>query len=299
MREDDAVLAEAPPPGAASVQAVLDDPALNEALSELDGMGRLSDADVLAMRQGRRRTLGAGLASALLLACGVAGWQRAQVTPDIAFEHFETRRGQQMTVSLSDGSRLQLDGATALDVSLGDGKRIVELRQGQAYFDVAHDAARPFEVRTGASSARVLGTAFTVDRGRNDVKLTVYRGAVQFGRQRQRDGVVVRAGWRSRFAGGQAEPASRFAATSPDERWLWIDTDDMQLADLVDVLNRRGGREIAPPPPSLAAISLSGRFRLDDAEGLLTAMGEAYGFKVKGDGQMLRLLPEISDRKAP
>jgi transmembrane sensor len=301
MREDDAVLDEAPPVAAGEVQAVLDDPALGEALAELDGLGRLSDAEVLAMRQGRRRVLGAGLASVLVALVGIGGWNHDWTGAiPVPREHFETRRGEQMTVALADGSTMQLDGATALDVAIGGGHRVVELQRGEAYFDVAHDAAHPFEVRAGDSGTRVLGTAFTLNRDGRDVKLAVYRGAVRFGSYRkEKDGVVVPAGWRSRFSGGVAQSPTRFDAAQQNWRQSWIDTDDMQLGELVDALNRHRGPEILPPPPELAAIPLAGRFRLDDAQGLLTVMGDVYGFRVeRGEGR-LRLVPAGSDAKLP
>ncbi|KMS51921.1 hypothetical protein V474_02430 [Novosphingobium barchaimii LL02] len=301
MREDDAALDEAPPAAAAEVQAVLDDPALGEALAELDGIGRLSDAQVLAMRQGRRRALGAGLASVLVALVGIGGWNHDWAgVASVPREHFETRRGEQMTIELADGSTLQLDGATALDVEIGGGHRIVELQRGEAYFDVAHDAAHPFEVRAGDSSTRVLGTAFTLNRDSRDVKLAVYRGAVRFGGYRTgREGVVVPAGWRSRFSGGVAQSPTRFDAAQQDWRQSWIDTDDMRLGELVDALNRRQGPEIIAPSAELAAIPLAGRFKLDDARGLLTVMGDVYGFRVETTQGRLRLVAAASDAKAP
>ena len=48
------------------------------------------------------------------------------------------------TVTLADGTRVTLDGATRLEVRLGARRRQVELVRGEAFFDVAHDAARPF-----------------------------------------------------------------------------------------------------------------------------------------------------------
>lgn len=301
MREDDAALDEAPPVAAAEVQAVLDDPALGEALAELDGMGRLSDAQVLAMRQGRRRALGAGLASALVALIGIGGWNHDWAgVASVPREHFETRRGEQMTIELADGSTLQLGGATALDVEIGGGHRLVELQRGEAYFDVAHDAAHPFEVRAGDSSTRVLGTAFTLNRDSRDVKLAVYRGAVRFGGYRQeREGVVVPAGWRSRFSAGAAQSPTRFDAAQQDWGQSWIDTDDMRLGELVDALNRRRGPEIVAPPAELAEIPLAGRFKLDDARGLLTVMGDVYGFRVETEQGRLRLVPARSDAKPP
>lgn len=290
MREDEGALADTPPRAAADVQAVLDDPALGAALAEVASIGRLSDDDVRAMRERRRRALGAGVAAVLVGAIGIGSWQSGLFAPEAALvQHFETKRGEQRMVQLADGSRIQMDGATSLDVTIDSGSRAVALRQGEAYFDIAHEQQRPFTVRAGASSTRVLGTAFSIDLSQRAVKLAVYRGKVRFGGEGKGD-VVVPAGWRSSFAGGRAAAPTRFDATQQDWRQAWVDTDDMVLGELVEALNRRRGPEIAPPPGNLAKLPLSGRFKLDNAEELLGAMGEVYGFRVARAKGQLRLI---------
>lgn len=294
MREDEAVLAERPPAAAADIQAMLDDPALNEALSKVAAVRRLSDEEVRAMRQGRRRAIGGGLAVALVAMVGVGAWQSGAFLPAApVVQHIETTRGEQRSVQLADGSRVELDGATSLDVTMDGAARMVELRRGEAYFDIAHEAARPFVVRAAGSSTRVLGTAFSIDLSQRAVKLAVYRGKVQFGGAGSgKAGVVVPAGWRSSFTGGAAMTPTRFDTAQQDWRQAWVDTDGMELGELVEALNRRSGPVIASPPSALAHLPLAGRVKLDDAEELLGAMGEVYGFRVARERDQLRLVPD-------
>lgn len=297
MREDEAVLAERPPAAAADIQQMLDDPALGAALSEVAAIRRLSDEEVRAMRDGRRRAIGTGLAAILVAMAGAGAWQSGAFFPAApVVQHIETRRGEQRSVQLADGSRVELDGATSLDVTIDGKSRLVELRRGEAYFDIAHEADRPFVVRAGGSSTRVLGTAFSVDLSQQAVKLAVYRGKVQFGGTGGgKPGIVVPAGWRSSFSGGAAMPPTRFDTAQQDWRQAWVNTDDMVLGELVEALNRRSGPAIAPPPASLARLPLAGRVKLDDAEGLLGAMGEVHGFRVVRERDRLRLVPVAGD----
>lgn len=288
LGEDEHAPAAPPPNAAAAVQATLDDPALGTALAQMGAIARLSDADVRALRAGRRHAIGTGIAAALVAVIGIGAWERMAIAPTRSqTRHYETRRGEQRIVRLEDGSTLRLDGATSVDVTLGRRERLVALRRGDAYFDVAHAADRPFVVHAGGATTRVLGTAFTIDLAGQDVRLSVYRGRVRFGGDR--GSVLVASGWRARFAGGVARAPTRFDAAQQDWRQPWIDTDDMQLGELVDALNRRDGPLIAPPSPDLAAIPLAGRFRLDAAEPLLSAMGDAYGFRVVREQDRLRL----------
>ncbi|MDF0487641.1 FecR domain-containing protein [Sphingomonas sp. H39-1-10] len=277
------------PPAAADLRVTLDDPALGEAMTRAAGFGRLSNDDIREMRAARRRKLVVGGTATLALALGIGAWQQGAFGPSAPVTtHYETKRGQQLDLALADGSRLQLNGDTSVDVTLGDRQRRVALRRGEVYFDVAHEPARPFVVAAAGSETRVLGTAFDVDVARREVKLDVYRGRVRFGGPA--GSVDVPAGWRSRFAGGVAQAPVRFDAAQQDWRQDWLDTDNMRLEDLVDALNRRGGPMIAPPPPALAGLTLSGRFKLDNAETLLGAIGAAYGFETVRTGDRIRIV---------
>jgi len=276
-----------PPPGAADIQATLDDPALAEALERSAAIGRLSDGDIRAMRVRRRSGVMLGLAL-LVSASGIGGWFTLDPAPVVG--RYETARGEQRDVRLADGSTLHLNGATRVEVRLEGDRRLATLAHGEAYFDIAHDAHRPFAVRAGASEIRVLGTAFDVDMGRGEVKLAVYRGKVRFGGAGAEGGVDVPAGWRSRFGNGTAAMPKRFDATREDWRRGWLDTDDMRLTELIDALNRRDGPMIMDPPRAIANLKLSGRFRTDNPRVLLTAIGEAYGFDLVAEDNKLRLV---------
>ncbi|WP_416637192.1 FecR family protein [Pseudomonas sp. OHS18] len=90
-----------------------------------------------------------------------------------------TAPGEVRTVELEDGSILTLNGATALDWTLGDGRRTVRLYRGEVDLQVAKDASRPFIVEAGPARIRVTGTRFDVDYDGRDVVLAVTEGQVQ------------------------------------------------------------------------------------------------------------------------
>ncbi|BCA62887.1 hypothetical protein HMP09_2121 [Sphingomonas sp. HMP9] len=215
-----------------------------------------------------------------LLFVGANTFVGKPTAPPVSTRMFATRAGERTTVTLADGSTVALNGATRLRVVFADGQRRAELLEGQAFFDVRHDSARPFVVRAGASETRVLGTAFDLDLTRAQVALAVYRGAVGFDPVGRARGVVVRAGYRSTVRGGAAAAPTLFDPVLPDWRKGWIDTAGMRLDDLVEVLDRQGGVRIARPAEPLASTTVFGRFRTDQPHQLLNAIGSGFGFTV-------------------
>lgn len=267
------------------VDAMALDDALARAATQI---GRLSDDQVRALRRRRRGAVAvpAVTAAALLLTIGGVGrLAHAPSTPAAPTRTFATAAGQRGTATLADGTTIKLDGATRLEVRYTAARRDVRLLGGQAFFDVRHDAARPFVVRAGDSATRVLGTAFDLDVTRRQVALAVYRGAVGFGavepgRPGMARRVVVRAGYRTRLSAGAVETPVRFDAALPGWSEGWIDATGMRLDDLVERLGRQSDVAIVPPTGALAALRITGRFRTDRPRALLGAIGEGSGFTV-------------------
>ena len=92
---------------------------------------------------------------------------------------FSTEIGEQKTVGLADASIVTLNALSEVTVHLEDTARDIELRQGEALFDVAHDARRPFKVHTRAGTMQAVGTQFNVyDRPDGDTRVSVLEGRV-------------------------------------------------------------------------------------------------------------------------
>ena len=89
-----------------------------------------------------------------------------------------TRTAELRVVRLKDGSIVHLAPGTAIAFSDDTKGRRLDLLQGEAWFDVAHDEARPFRVVAGDSRVTVLGTAFSVEKMGGDTAVAVQRGRV-------------------------------------------------------------------------------------------------------------------------
>jgi ferric-dicitrate binding protein FerR (iron transport regulator) len=88
--------------------------------------------------------------------------------------------GQKSSVRLSDGTVVHLNASSKLTypAAFDNGERTVYL-SGEAYFDVAHDAARPFRVKTDGLDILVLGTEFNVKAGALTNQVSLVEGKVR------------------------------------------------------------------------------------------------------------------------
>jgi len=127
-------------------------------------------------RHARRRAMGLLGVTGLLALVGAGGhWHRQRPVYETALR---TDQGQTLAHSLPDGSTLDLAARTALQVTYHRDRRAVRLLEGEARFDIAPDAQRPFSVETAWGRVRVLGTVFTVSARAGRMHVAVARGRV-------------------------------------------------------------------------------------------------------------------------
>ena len=127
----------------------------------------------------RSRIVLGGIAAVLLVAVFV--WQATYIAPDgnIPETRYETAMGEIETIELPDGTKIELAGSTTLSVYYSEKERRAELIEGQTYFDVAKDKSRPFIVLVGKTHVRVVGTEFDIQKGGEDVRVSVVEGLVE------------------------------------------------------------------------------------------------------------------------
>ncbi|WP_137681337.1 FecR family protein [Aurantiacibacter suaedae] len=198
-------------------------------------------------------------------------------------ERYQTAAGEVREVALADGSTVLLNGASAIDVQLGNDSRHVTLAAGEALFDVAHDADRPFTVAAGAGKVTVLGTRFDLALNGDTVELEVSRGLVRFAASEDEDtAVLVRRAQRSMLANGApTAPVSYAMRGEPDWRSGWLEVADMPLAQLIPRLERWTAKTIELEDPALLDRRVAGRFLLSEPGAVLSGLGAMHDFRVR------------------
>ena len=104
-------------------------------------------------------------------------------------------KGMVKQVRLADGSMVWLRPGSKLRFDqkvFGVKERLIELQQGEVFFDVVHDANKPFTVQTGRVQTRDIGTSFDIKReGDKDVLVTVATGEVKVSHDQKELGHVL------------------------------------------------------------------------------------------------------------
>lgn len=227
-----------------------------------------------------------GLAGVVLAGGVFFGWRAQEPT-------FTTKVGGQRLEVLADGSRVRLNTDTKVKVEFREGERRVVLDQGQAFFDVAHDASRPFFVVSDGVSVRALGTRFDVRRDGDAVRVTLVQGRVQV---RGADGGLAD------LEPGEAVVADRRGVSRPVvvdagavASWTTgrLTFSGVPLRDVVAEVNRYSSRKVVlDAPASVAGELISGQFVAGDVDNFVAGAQSLYGLKVTADSpQEIRLSP--------
>jgi transmembrane sensor len=183
---------------------------------------------VVPARRWQRFALPAAAAAVLLIG-GRLFWHSAQndgyTNPSgAAAQTVITAVGQRDSVRLADGTRVVLAPESQLRVAAGYGgsMREVEL-EGEAYFDVHHDDARPFLVHASGAAIRDLGTTFTVRTTRGQgVRVAVTSGSVSLAPAQAgpNAAVVLQPGDAGTLGTDGRTVVERGGAAEPDTAWM-------------------------------------------------------------------------------
>ncbi len=238
----------------------------------------------------------AGITLAVAIAFAALVW----LNPAYKNERFATAIGERRAVLLSDGSKLLLDSGTHVDISWRLLSREVDLRAGQALFDVSSAVYRPFIVSAGLAKVEVLGTLFNVRRLDNDaVRVTLARGRVDVTAATAAQApVTLSPGQQVDSIGGQLMSVAKVDASKAmawkDDRIVFEQT---PLNEAVSLLRHYRKASIELSDPSLAALKVTGVFEAHNVDLLLDLLPSILPVAVlqQGDGSV-RIQPK-STRK--
>ena len=240
-----------------------------------------------AVRFSVRRPLMAALAAALLVAVGTGGWYLSHQPKE---QVFATAVGKAQAVTLADGSRMELNTDTRVRTDMTTARRVVTLESGEAYFEVVHDAHRPFVVYAGNRRITDLGTKFSVFRNGDDVRVTVREGRVKveiLGQAPQP--VVTDGGHEVVTKGGETLVLTKPDADIADDlswRSGMLVFKEQTLAEAADQFNRYNTRQILVEG-NARKIRIGGSFKADNVDVFVLLLHRGFGLSVNDQGDRI------------
>lgn len=242
-----------------------------------------------------RWTLAAAASLAAVLVVGGLEFTGPGPVPVVAASHFSTPVGGRKIIPLDDGSKVELNTATVVRAAVSDVRREVWLDRGEAYFEVAHLAGRPFIVHAGNRTVTVLGTKFSVRREGEKVTVSVIEGRVRIDDANQPNEVptaIITAGDVA-IAQGSSTLLSAKSEDGVEAALGWRDGtlnfDHTSLTDAVAEFNRYNSKQIVIADGETGDIRIGGTFQASNVDAFVRLLHDAYGLRVTATPNEVKL----------
>lgn len=232
----------------------------------------------ITLEQARQQRRTAIKMLVLLAGAGAVGWQGYRVSPLSA--DYATRVGERRQLTLADGSRLDLNTDTRVDVRFDAAQRLIHLRQGEVLIQTGKDA-RPLSVQTAEGRILALGTRFSVRQQPGLSRVVVSEHAVEVRPQLAPQQVVrVDAGQSLSFAAAQCGVLQPMATDALAWARGMLVSVDWRLADVVAELARYRPGYLGCAE-QIGELRLSGAFNLDDSDAALASLQDALPIQLR------------------
>lgn len=246
----------------------------------------------------RHWALGIGLAASMVIAA-IALWFTVTMTRSETVR-YATDAGEQRSVTLADGSRITLNTRTELEATIGRDREVV-LESGEAFFDVAHDPARPFYVLTSLGRVRVVGTRFAVYRRPHSLEVSTEQGLVRVssaGLPESAATLAVRPGESAVIEAPDLPPRLQPADLKRIENWRHqrLEFDTVPLAELLEEFSRYTHVPLRAANEEIGALRVSGVFHIGDVAALSTALQATFGLTIRSSGNY-ELVADLGGRR--
>ncbi|WP_043274366.1 FecR domain-containing protein [Pseudomonas sp. CHM02] len=219
----------------------------------------------------------------MLVAVGGCSWLAVEQVPYRSMlAQQRTSIRERRSLRLDDGTQLEMNADTALDIHFDANQRLIRLYKGEILVQTAKDPAlRPFSVNTGDGSVKALGTQFSVRQMDDRTQVGVLEAAVEI-RPRQQPEQVLRldAGHQVTFDSHAIQRPH--ALPSGSIAWVrgMLSVDDWRLGDFIAALSRyRPG--VLRCATAVQDLSISGAFRIDDTDTVLENLSKSLPVKVR------------------
>jgi transmembrane sensor len=204
---------------------------------------------------------------------------------------YTTARGEQRRLTLEDGSRLLLNTDTSVKVRFDEERRRIDLRRGQALFEVSADP-RPFYVNAGAHDLTVRRGRFDMRRDTAHLSVLAIDGVATLAQESAGETPLVRigAGERVRVDAGNHVEQDR---PNLNDVSAWQSGNAVfrgePLSRVVTEMNRYTERELVLMDERAAALRISGVYRVGDNGAFARSLGKLLPIRIEATDRVIRI----------
>ena len=208
---------------------------------------------------------------------------------------YSTGIGEQRTVQLADGSTVELNARSTIQVHLTEQQRDLTLLEGQALFRVAKDKQRPFVVRAGEAQVRAVGTEFDVYKKPTATVVTVVEGRVETYDSSDSPGTAAIV-----LSAGEQLTVLPHVVTKPTHAdtaiaTAWVQKrlifEETPLSDVAEEFNRYNRRPLVIDAGELEKLKISGVYSSTDPASLINFLRSQNSMQVVETEKQVRVLP--------
>lgn len=199
---------------------------------------------------------------------------------------YKTAIGERQTITLSDGSQIELNTDTMLHLAGTGDRRAVFLDRGEAYFRIKHDPIRPFVVMLGDHRVTDLGTEFVIRRSAGRLEVAVVEGRALFdapGINFRPSSIELSAG-DGVLATANSVKVTKTSTGTLSESLGWrrgvLVFDHKTLAAAAAEFNRYNRRKLIIGDSVTAQMKVDGTFPMDDAELFARSVRSLFGLHI-------------------
>jgi len=225
-----------------------------------------------------KRWLNLSLAASIVMAIGL-GLFSSQGLYGLSHT-YRVEKGENKTIVLADGSTIDLNTNSEVNVHFNHSLRKVELIRGEAFFTVQHNPLRPFTVHVANVTLRDIGTAFNVYQKADQVNVAVEEGIVEVKNQSSQS--LVNAGQQAKIRNNEMIKVS---AAEIDMTTAWRKGElifrGSRLDEVLNEIGRYHDVQIQLTNKNLAALAVTGNFKTDQLDIMLNAVSNLLSVKVK------------------
>ncbi len=207
---------------------------------------------------------------------------------------YSTGIGEQRTVQLSDGSTVELNARSTIQVHLTERQRDLTLIEGQALFRVAKDKQRPFVVRAGDAQVRAVGTEFDIYKKLAATVVTVVEGRVETYDDANSPGsaaIILSAGEQLTVLPHIVTKPTR---TDTAVATAWVQKrlifEETPLSDVAEEFNRYNRRPLSIDDGELEKLKISGVYSSTDPASLINFLRSQNSIQVVETEKQVRVL---------